>query len=79
MTQIYANKRPSVNSTTWTRIFHSGNAEVHESDLYYDYYRVIMKDKSAPPKLFFGESAWMNCQRYVVDKIGMQGYNVFSK
>jgi hypothetical protein len=75
--QVYADKRPSVSSTTWTRMFHEGTVAVYESDRYYDYYKVIAG--SDRPKYFFGESAWMNCQRYVVDKIGLAGYNVFSR
>jgi hypothetical protein len=49
---------------------------VYEADNYYDYYKVI--PGSDRPKYFFGETAWMDCQRFVVDKIGMAGYNVFS-
>ena len=75
--QVYASKRPSVSSTGWNQIFHSNGVYVFESDRYYDYYRVT--SGSDRPKTFFGESAWMNCQRYVVDKIGMNGYNVFSR
>jgi hypothetical protein len=48
-----------------------------ESDRYYDFYKAVVEGER--PKYFFGESAWMNCQRYVVDKIGMQGYNVFRR
>ena len=71
----YANKKPSVSSTTWTRIFHNNGVEVYEADKYFDFYRV--NSGSDRPKYFFGETAWMNCQRYVVDKIGMVGYTVF--
>ena len=75
--QVYADKRPSVGSTSWTQIFHSNGTYVFEADKYYDFYRVT--SGSDRPKYFFGETAWMNCQRYVVDKIGMNGYNVFSR
>ncbi len=74
--QVYANKRPSVSSTGWVGIFHQGNVRVYEADKYYDYYKVTAGNDR--PKYFFGETAWMQCQSYVVDKIGMAGYNVFS-
>jgi hypothetical protein len=50
--------------------------KVYEADNYYDYYKVTAGNDR--PKYFFGETAWMQCQSYVVDKIGMAGYNVFS-
>jgi hypothetical protein len=75
--QIYVDKKPSVKDTTWTRIFHYNTAQVMESDRYCDFYKVVVEGQR--PKYFFGESAWMNCQRYVVDKIGMAGYNVFTR
>ncbi len=75
--QVYADKRPSVSSVScWNQIFHQGNVKVYEADNYYDYYKVI--PGSDRPKYFFGETAWMDTQRYVVDKVGMEGYNVFS-
>lgn len=74
--QIYADKKPSVSSTTWSSIWHEGNARVYEADKYYDFYKVILN--GSRPKYFFGETAWMDCQRYVVDNVGAKGYNVFS-
>ncbi len=75
--QVYADKKPSVSSvSSWTQIFHQRDVKVYEADNYYDYYKVI--SGSDRPKYFFGETAWMDCQRFVVDKIGMAGYNVFS-
>jgi hypothetical protein len=74
--QIYANKRPSVSSTGWVSIFHDKDLRVYEADRYYDYYKVTAG--SDRPKYFFGETAWMDTQRHVVDKIGMSGYNVFN-
>ena len=75
--QIYANKRPSISSTGWIQIFHNSDIKVYEADRYYDYYKVT--PGSDRPKYFFGETAWMDCQRFVVDKIGMSGYNVFNQ
>lgn len=74
--QIYADKKPSVSSTTWKGIFHEKGIRVYEADRYYDYYKVTLE--GSRPKYFFGETAWMDCQRYVVDKIGMSGYNIFN-
>lgn len=73
----YANKKPSVSSVScWNQIFHNRDVKVYEADNYYDYYKVIAG--SDRPKYFFGETAWMDTQRYVVDKVGMVGYTVFS-
>ena len=74
--QTYADKKPSVSSTTWKGIFHEGNVRVYEADRYYDFYKVTAGNDR--PKYFFGETAWMDTQRYVVDKIGMVGYTVFN-
>ena len=75
--QIYANKKPSVSSTTWKGIFHEGDIRVYEADKYYDFYKITAG--SDRPKYFFGETAWMDTQRYVVDKISMVGYTVFEQ
>jgi hypothetical protein len=48
-----------------------------ESDRYYDFYKIITEGER--PKYFFGETAWMDAQRMAIDKVGYQGYNVFSK
>lgn len=73
----YANKKPSVSSVScWNQIFHNREVKVYEADNYYDYYKVTAG--SDRPKYFFGETAWMDTQRYVVDKVGMVGYTVFS-
>jgi len=74
--KVYANKKPSTSSTTWTRIFHNGGVDVYESDKYYDYYKV--SPKSDRPKYFFGEAAWMDAQRFAVDKSDFSAYNIFN-
>jgi hypothetical protein len=76
MTQIHADKKPSVSSTTWTRIFHNGGVHVYEADKYYDFYKVVPAGEK--PKYFFGESAWMNTQRFAVDKSDFSAYNIFN-
>ena len=74
---IYVDKRPRVNDTTWTRIFHYHTLQVLEADGYYDFYKIITEGER--PKYFFGETAWMKVQNHAVDKIGHNGYNVFRK
>lgn len=74
--QVHADKKPTVGSTTWTRIFHNDGVEVYEADKYYDYYKVSPKNGKA--KYFFGEAAWMNAQRFAVDSSDFSAYNVFN-
>jgi hypothetical protein len=75
--QIYVGKKPSVKDTTWTRIFHYNTVQVMESDQFCDFYKLVADGER--PKYFFGETAWMKVQNLAVDKIGMAGYNVFSR
>lgn len=75
MSKVYADRKPSVGSTTWTRIFHNGGVQVYESDKYYDFYKV--SPGSAKPKYFFGETAWMDTQRFAVDNSDFSAYNIF--
>lgn len=74
--QVHADKKPPVSSTTWTRIFHNSGVEVYEADKYYDFYKVT--PKNSKPKYFFGESAWMNAQRFAVDNSDFSAYNIFN-
>jgi hypothetical protein len=74
--QVHADKKPSVNSTTWSRFFHNDGVEVYESDKYYDFYKVIPKNGKA--KYFFGEMAWMNAQRFAVDNSDLSAYQAFA-
>jgi hypothetical protein len=75
MSKVYADRKPSVSSTAWTRIFHNGGVQVYEADKYYDFYKVV--PGSGKPKYFFGETAWMNAQRYAVDNSDFSAYNIF--
>lgn len=77
MDKVYSNRRPRVSEVSgWTRIFHHGNVDVYEADNYYDYYKVTPKDGRS--KLFFGESAWMETQRFAVDNSDFSAYNIFN-
>jgi hypothetical protein len=75
--QIYVDKKPSVKDTTWTRIYHYDTVQVMESDRYCDFYKLVVE--GSRPKYFFGETAWMYCQRAAVDKVGLSGYNIFRR
>lgn len=74
---IYVDKKPRVNDTTWSRIFYYDTVQVMEADGYYDFYKLVIDGQR--PKYFFGETAWSDVERLAIDKIGYQGYNVFSK
>jgi hypothetical protein len=74
--KVYADKKPSVTSTSWTRIFHNGGVTVYESDRYHDFYKVYPAGNRV--KYFFGETAWMDAQRFAVDNSDFSAYNVFN-
>jgi len=76
MNKIVADRKPAVGSTTWTRIFHNGGVHVYEADKYQDFYKVV--PAAEKPKYFFGETAWMNAQRFAVDKSDFSAYNIFN-
>jgi hypothetical protein len=76
MGKSVVDKKPSVSSTTWTRIFHNGGVRVYESDRYEDFYKV--EPAGERPKYFFGETAWMDTQRFAVDKSDFSAYTIFS-
>lgn len=71
-----SDKKPSVTSTSWSRIFHNTGVDVYEADKYYDFYKVT--PKGGRPKYFFGEAAWMNAQRYAVDMSDLSAYGIFN-
>ena len=60
-------KKPSVSSTTWSRTFHEGKVSVYTSDKYQDFFKVTVD--GSRPKYFFGETAWMDAQRYALDSM----------
>ena len=76
----YPSKRPSVNSVRrWDTIFEQTTStwrgpeeryvKVQQADPYPDYYRVtfIDENKNKSSKLFYGETAWSDTERYVYD------------
>jgi hypothetical protein len=75
--KVYADRKPLVSEVTgWTRIYHNGDVQVYEAENYHDFYKVITA--TSRPKFFFGETAWMDCQRYAVDKSDFSAYTIFS-
>ena len=57
--------KPKVSDMTWRRIYHSQNIEAFEADEDDMYFKVEIRD--ARPKYFYGETAHMDYQRYVMD------------
>lgn len=72
----FANKKPSVNSTTWSRVYHDEGVAVYSSDKYFDFYKLTATGKR--PKYYFGETAWMDVQREAVDLVGFGAYSIFA-
>lgn len=60
--------RPKASDQIWKRVFHQWNVEAYESHDYKDfYYKVEVRGKR--PKYFWGETAWMDYQRYAADEL----------
>jgi hypothetical protein len=60
--------KPKAGDQTWLRIFHQWNVEAYESHENQGfYYKVIVKNQR--PKLFYGETAHMDYQRYAMDNL----------
>ena len=77
--KIIADRKPLVSEVdSWDRTFHSpdGSVKIYEASNYYDYFKCTVKDQR--PKYFFGESAWMNAQRFAVDNSDFSAYNIFN-
>lgn len=73
----FAAKKPKVSETKWEQTFHNQGVTFYTSDTFFDYYKVVTnKDKKA--KYFFGETAWMDAQRYAVDNSDFSAYNIFA-
>jgi hypothetical protein len=68
MNKIIADRKPLVSEVSgWTRTFHQEGVCVYEADNYEDYYKCTVGDSR--PKYFFGETAWMDVQRYALDNL----------
>ena len=71
-------RKPKVNEQTWRRIYHSPDNSilVFSSDTTDCYYKVTTTNSR--PKYFYGEMAWADCQRYVVDSGDFGGWSIFN-
>jgi len=68
MNKIIADRKPLVSEVSgWTRTFHQEGVCVYEADNYEDYFKCTVG--SNRPKYFFGETAYMDVQRYALDNL----------
>ena len=74
--QVHVSKKPLASSTKWDAIFENDGVIVYESDKYFDFYKVAPKN-GGKSKTFFGETAWMDTQRYAVDESDFSAYSIF--
>lgn len=68
--KVIADRKPLVSEVEqWKRMFHSsdGTVAIYEASNYYDFYKCTVKGKRN--KLFFGETAHMDVQRYALDNV----------
>jgi len=70
--------KPKAGTQSWREIYKSPTVDlkVHASDTTADFYRV--KSHQFRPKYFYGETAWMDVQRYVVDMGDFGGWGIFN-
>ena len=68
MNKVWADRKPLVSEVeSWTRIYHSpdNHIQIYEASNYYDFFKCTVKGKRS--RLFFGETAHMDVQRYALD------------
>ena len=67
--KIIADRKPLVSEVEdWIQNYHASNGvKIYEASNYYDYYKCTVENKR--PKFFFGETAWMDVQRYALDNV----------
>ena len=72
-------RKPKVAEQTWRQIYHSPNNAiiVYSSDNTDHYYKVTFTE--ARPKYFYGEMAWADTQRHVVDLGDFGGWSIFNE
>ena len=70
MGKVWADRKPLVSEVDqWIQVYHAGNSvKIYEASNYYDYYKCTVENKRS--KLFFGETAWVDVQRYALDNVG---------
>jgi hypothetical protein len=69
--------KPKVQDVTgWEKVWQTENVLVVESENFSDFYKVEIKGQ--PKKYFYGESAWSDVQRHIVDETGdMSAWGIF--
>jgi len=73
--KVYADRKPRVSEVgSWDRIFHNEDISVYEASNFYDYYKTVTRAKKT--KYFFGETAWMSTQRFVLS-LSLSAYSIF--
>jgi len=68
MGKVWADRKPLVSEVkSWDQMYHSPNnhIKIYEANNYYDFYKCEIKGKRS--RLFFGETAWTDVQRYALD------------
>ena len=68
MNKVWADRKPLVSEVEdWIQTYHDrfNAVKIYEASNYYDYYKCTVKGKRS--KLFFGETAHMDVQRYALD------------
>lgn len=73
----FASKKPKVSETGWDQTFHNDKITFYTSDTFFDYYKVVVND-TKKAKYFFGETAWMDSQRFAVDNSDFSAYTIFN-
>ena len=66
--KIIADRKPLVSEVeSWDRVFHQEGVYIYEASNYEDYFKCTVG--SNRPKYFFGETAYMDVQRYALDNL----------
>lgn len=69
--------KPKASEMSWSLIWRNSQLDVYVAKQDDAYFKITMFGKK--PKYFYGESAWSDVQRYVVDETGdMKGWSIFS-
>ena len=69
MNKVWADRKPLVSEVDeWIQTYHaSTGVKIYEASNYYDYYKFTVDKKR--PRFFFGETAWVDVQRYALDNV----------
>ena len=70
MNKVWADRKPLVSEVDdWIQTYHDrfNAVKIYEASNYYDYYKCTVEKKR--PRFFFGETAWVDVQRYALDNV----------